>query len=1033
MLGRVVEARLNRIAATHRDLNVSDDDIYQAIWSGTIEMLLHVERTALESGHERLDFNYLDGPLGGGGRARSSLSLKRNLPSSLRFIDHLARARNELWQEYRPFIFPAVTALLPPWPRGLPIQFLLHPFQITLESTDNLMPFISSRAEEVVFLRSSVALRIVNDSKEVREAIGPFMDDYATALKIYVLQACSDIDRQNRVSRAWKHALKALTGHRMTTDEATRYWRSHFARALPDFSFPDSMDIEEGMWPILPVVDDAQQTEEWNPSADEPPRFKLRDLSPIPACIDCMITASRLYGLQITSVFMASSQRTIGPSRSSGVWNLSRFPNPQKLPRPIREGLVVSALLYLDSKKGGSRRILASSDPSADVATRYPLLFLDEEFLLRTDLSEPEALKVLEFYLGSIPPTLLLDLTTACVDELLGDGPKASTTVSLELVAFRLVSLLAKCDQPALAAKSIQNLILNLPDASSWHRRMLQPNFLRRLSPRETHNFLSSLIMSMQSIMEQQKPGREGSAEKERSDSLAVGTPSRPFIKVTTAKYVAQVLDQADFVSVDTTVDILSRMFESSTHLDVRVEVIQRMLGILSRISDDESQVHLANRLMTVIASTIDLIGGPNERKLMTDEDWAEADQNNILPDVEEESPILDVLLANALSTETSMKTRQNMMRGVLWPVIAKSIETNARWYKVFARKHRLVPADVPQAPYPIQTKMPLNLLVQCPEWVPLWLLEMYHRFLITNLQPSPEIQRITEKVLTEPTLRSSNAGQHWLSQHNEGSGVVSTSIIAGFLTKEWRPSLLESGTDEDGFQVGNVQEIVKDISHRLLMLYDLESHLWHSFTNQLAPRLEASRRTQDLQAWLANGRPVVEHLITLVESTRGSKAWQDNPDRRPSVLPSTFGMKLWLLPYPCLQPDDMAISTKCTILAEELVEQIEQLSRLNRPYRKEMVELTDAVMELSLEDRVRVGCEIGALSGEDRAVAMTDYLRLEMSEQLLADGLQVRDKDLQGSVQQVVKTWIRNDDEEVRRIGLRTVAKLRSLFDDLK
>ena len=1044
MFGRVVEVRLKRVAAVSRDLDVSDDDLYRLLWSNTIDMLIHVEKIALEPDHGALNFNYLVGPLGGSGGGRNINSLKRLLPSSLRFIDNLARARDRLWQAHRPSVFPAVTTLSPPWPRGLPIQSLLNQFRINLESTDNLTPFMTSRAKEIVFLGSNVALCPINDSDEVQEAIGPFVDEYATALKIYVLQACSATDRQDRVDLAWKHALKELTGNRMTTNEATRFWRSQFVRALPESSLPNLMDDEEErMWPTLPKVEDVQQTEEWNPLVDQPARIQSRELSSVRVCIDCMLTAPLNPGpqladvfsrrevvkepvsfsrgiAQLTTAFKASPQKTIEFSQPRGIWNLHRFRNPRKLPRPIREGLVVSALLYLDSKKGGSRRILTFSSPSVDTAAQYPLLFLDEEFLLRNDLSELEALRVLEFYLDSIQPALLLDLATACIDELSVASSKSSKIVSLERITFRLVSLLAKCDQPALAADSIKNLILGNPNASSWHRKLLQPNFLRRLSPHHTRKFLVSLVMSIQTILEQQKLERERPrSRKEQIGILAAGNPSQPFIKVTTVKYLAQILHGADFITADVTVDILSRILESTDHIDVRVEVIQRILDTISSYSNDESQTLFVHRLITVMESTIALVGGPDERKCMTDIDWAAAEQGDTPPDVGEDSPILDMLLASLVLTRTSMKARQDMMRRVIWPIIIQSIETNAKWHEIFARKHSLDSAEVSHVSYPIRTDLPPNMLARYPEWVPLRLLQLYHGFLINNLLPSPDIQRINVKVYAEPMLRSSNEGQHWLSQHQDGSSASSAFAFVGFLTQEWHPSLLEKGVDEEGFQVRHVQDIAEDLSHRLLMIYDQEPYLWGSFIQKLAPPLGPYKRLQDLQPWIANGRPVVERLISLVEKTRSSKSWQDNPDRRPSVLPSNFGMTLWLLPYPCLQPSDMASPTRCALFAEQIVKQIEHLSTSRKPFRKELRELTAAAMRLSLEDRVRVGCEIGALGGEERTVAMADFLRLEVAEQLLEDASHVRDEDLRGLVSKIVKTWKSSGDEEIRRIGL--------------
>ena len=466
-------------------------------------------------------------------------------------------------------------------------------------------------------------------------------------------------------------------------------------------------------------------------------------------------------------------------------------------------------------------------------------------------------------------------------------------------------------------------------------------------------------------------------------------------------------------------------MFESATHFDVRVEVIERMTRLLSKYSNDPSQAPLVACLMTVMESIVTLVGGPDERKLTTDKDWTIAEQSDTLPEIVDEGLILNMLLANVMSAGTSIEVRRGMMRRVILPVITQSIEMNARWYKIFARKYSLGSVAVPHASYPIRTTLLEDMVARYPEWVPLQLLQLYHRYLVSNFQPSPEIQEINEKVLADPVLRSSNAGAHWQSQYDQGFRPIRASTIVKLLTKEWRPSLLESGIDEDGFQVNHVQNMVQDISYKLLIAADHYPYNWVSFTCDLAPPLETYHRVVDQQAWLANGKPVVERLIRLVSDARASKAWKDSPERRPSVLPSTNELTLWLLPYPCLQAGGMDTATRCTLFTEALVKQIESLSRSSRPFHKHVKELTAAALKLSSEDRIRVGYELGALAGEEEAMAMADFMRLELAEQLLKDASKTRDEGLRDSVKKAVQAWVGSGDEEVRRIGLRNDGKV--------
>ncbi len=82
----------------------------------------------------------------------SARNVKSPLPSSFRFLDDLVRARDMMWQKHRPIIHPATAALEPLWLRGLPIQYLTRPFNLTVEEANNHMLFIAARDVSVVLL-----------------------------------------------------------------------------------------------------------------------------------------------------------------------------------------------------------------------------------------------------------------------------------------------------------------------------------------------------------------------------------------------------------------------------------------------------------------------------------------------------------------------------------------------------------------------------------------------------------------------------------------------------------------------------------------------------------------------------------------------------------------------------------------------------------------------------------------------------------------------------------------------------------------
>ena len=278
LLRTVVEARLAEAPKVQKALTLSNDELYDTLWSDTLIMLIKVEKIGLQPGHEALNLNSASGPLCYNHHGYDAL--KRPHPSSYRFIDNLARARDQLWREVRPTLHPSASILASPWVRGIPIQCLSGPFDVASESAQGATPFISARATATVFLPLSVALSSVSEDPEIRAAIGYFIDSYEIALQIYVLQGSSREESSERAVHAWMHALRALTDERLTQEEALRKWRAHFSKFLPSFNPPITDPDHEAEWyPMLPTDIDPQENTEWDPTLHQPRKVEPRSLS----------------------------------------------------------------------------------------------------------------------------------------------------------------------------------------------------------------------------------------------------------------------------------------------------------------------------------------------------------------------------------------------------------------------------------------------------------------------------------------------------------------------------------------------------------------------------------------------------------------------------------------------------------------------------------------------------------------------------------------------------------------------------------
>lgn len=178
----VVGHRISEVGKLKRALGISDDDLYDLMWTGTLYTLIHTEKVELIYKHEVLGFNSPSGRLSLD--TYSTRHMEPPLPPSFRFLDDMARARDELWKEVQPKAHPAAASLDPPWPRGLAILYLIRPCRVTIKSAHNYMPFIASRAAMIIMIEQKLALVKPPADEDTKNAIGEMVASYCLALGI---------------------------------------------------------------------------------------------------------------------------------------------------------------------------------------------------------------------------------------------------------------------------------------------------------------------------------------------------------------------------------------------------------------------------------------------------------------------------------------------------------------------------------------------------------------------------------------------------------------------------------------------------------------------------------------------------------------------------------------------------------------------------------------------------------------------------------------------------------------------------------
>jgi hypothetical protein len=219
---RVIQQRIDHSKRLSNTLRLSDDELYTILWDDTIEMLLDIERKANLDENEALDLNRVRGPMAHDSNSFQDFTIRFKEPqtSTFRFLDDLAKSRDELWRNLRPTTFPAVLTLPKPFPRGLPIQHLTAPWVIDALDLEKLAPYIASRAKAVLFMDPTGAMLAMPNDKESTAAIGSFVDSFQYALGLYIPKSCEGEERERRLKKLKDYTVGPLSQSRMSQEEA---------------------------------------------------------------------------------------------------------------------------------------------------------------------------------------------------------------------------------------------------------------------------------------------------------------------------------------------------------------------------------------------------------------------------------------------------------------------------------------------------------------------------------------------------------------------------------------------------------------------------------------------------------------------------------------------------------------------------------------------------------------------------------------------------------------------------------------------
>ena len=994
LFGVVTHLRIERSRSVQKSLGLSDDEVYNSLWSDTLNMLLSAERTLLQN--ERLPAgSRLSGPLQRGGQSFQMGELRG---ATSRFLDDLARLRNALWEAHRRTTHPAVVVLPLPFTKGLPIQYLV-PFEINSSDRAVNMPFLMSLAESVVFVESRFALQPQPKDQETRAAITEFVDYYPTALKFYV-NSQGEAGKISRIQRAWDYALKELSHKSMEQNEAILFWLAVFRRAniteMPQIDY----QTPERPGPILPDIDDPSEPAEWDPDP-RPDRWVQESRTLPPTCMDVLLDTAGYNPPDIRSEYQTKESSTVRYVQQP-FWK--REQDLKSMAPKVREGLIVAALLYINTKYCAQDRILAERFPSAS-DVRYPALFLDDDFLDRKDVGHL-TIFVMGYLRQDVPSTLIRFLCNAMLERL-RNGQKADAALKSE--TFFMLRTLIIADRLDVALELIGHVIVERPEDSSWHRHILTRGLLNGLSPGRAKRFLSDLADKIQTSLQQQAERRnEPQNEQDTLSTSPLG------VKVTTVKLFAQLMSGAKFVDEHFTIDVLLGLFRKSGHLDIRVAIIETLTSTLVETKDESVREKILDALET---HAVPIAAAMNERIPMTEEEWKQAEENGVLSEAYEPGtgtlpPVLDALV------QASSKTRSFtdvMVNRILLPIVRMSAANNQRWMSLFLRLNGFSLQATSLPPLPVKPDLVATLVQRHVEYMPATLLKLLAEATLLNLQSPEDLKNINKSVRESPTLGSSNAGLHWLFLwDNKSTNALAYGrlIIAQLLSTQFTSKI------PGGISHEQVVETVKQQSEITIMRGDDTFEEQNYLFNQLAPPFRRNEEKWDL--WQQYTSQLVAWIIDKIESLR-TPQWQRDPNRQPAALQDTYTTKLWLLTYPSM-PWMSDHRDKCDKFAAELSTEVDALANVKGTYHHRFSDLTSAALKAWPADYCYLACKLVPV---DQCTAaepdLANLLRVELADALLRSAEEPKNSNDATQARMLLQDWKSSTSEDIRMKGMRT------------
>lgn len=462
----------------------------------------------------------------------------------------------------------------------------------------------------------------------------------------------------------------------------------------------------------------------------------------------------------------------------------------------------------------------------------------------------------------------------------------------LERLSYEALKMLAKSNTPALASDLVVQTIIDRPDASSWHRELLSAGFLKRLRAKEAYEVLFNLARAINDKLEEQSYVRVGETEP------AKHAPPQSMVKATTVKYLAQLLNNADFIPNETAVEVLVELTRNAQHRDIRLAALESLLSLLDRLCTEVGARWVGSStveaIMCALETVVPVVGSIDERRPLREEDWADAEATGVLPDIEgvvagglRMPPLMEVLLLAAEGTRyRGLKIMQSaLVERIVLPILCQSQIEHGRWIKLFLAKYQapFSASDVPRTPVAVYAWH--RALASYYPLVAPAILADFDAYAVHQIAPDVRLRQFAAMLRADVELRKRADVQHWIRVFDyrvnsfQQSG---THVLVGLMKTHLDASLR--------VEYGPVIDIV--FQHAMLLLdhYEEYAGVWETFMACLAPNLQRVRNAEHDRHW----RDTQGRIVRRISDEISKRKTQESNH----ILPSRTKLELWLLPF---------------------------------------------------------------------------------------------------------------------------------------